>query len=112
MRRHHEETHVVDDLLRAQQPAIVGRRLAKLGEQVFAVAVAPGFDLAAEERDHEPAALHAARHQRAGQRRANDGDRRGDHVDERALERLLSAPSSRPKNEVAARSSVSCLIAG
>ena len=50
MRGHHEEAHVVDDLLRAQQPAVVHRRLAKLGEQILAVAVAPRLDLAAEKR--------------------------------------------------------------
>ena len=88
MRRHHEKTHVVDDFLARKQRAVVGRRLAELGEDVGAVARAPHLDLASEIIDHEGAALHASRHLRAGNRPPHDGDRSGHHVDERALDLL------------------------
>ena len=88
MRRHHEKTHVVDDFLARKQRAVVGRRLAELGEDVGAVARAPRLDLASEIIDHEGAALHASRHLRAGNWPAHDGDRSRHHVDEGALDLL------------------------
>ena len=86
MRGHHEEAHVVGDLLGRQQRAFVRGRLAKLGEDVRPVPGATRVDLAAEIIDHEGAALHAPRHLRAGNGLPHDGDAGRHHVDEGPLQ--------------------------
>ena len=82
MRRHHQETHVVDDVLRRQQRAVLMGRVAKLREQIVAAALgAADRDLFGEIGDDALAAPDAARHLRAGQRLADHGDGSRDHVD-------------------------------
>src|ERR1019366_6730255 len=83
---------------------------AQLREQVFAAFGATDRNLLGEIGDDTFAAFDAARHRCAGQRLANHGDRGGHHVDEGA--RDLIDLGTAPRKEVAARSSVSCFIAG
>ena len=45
MRGHHQETHVIDDILRGKQRAVLMGGVAKLGEQVVAASCAPDRDL-------------------------------------------------------------------
>ena len=85
MRRHHQKTHVVDDVLVRQQRAVLMGGLAELREQVLAAALgATDRNLLGEIGDDALAALDAARHLRARQRPADHGDGGGHHVDERA----------------------------
>ena len=82
MRRHHQETHVIDDILRREQRAVLMGRVAKLREQIVAAALgAAERDLFGEIGDDALAAPDAARHRGAGQRLADHGDGSGDHVD-------------------------------
>ena len=85
MRGHHQEAHVVDDILRRQQRAVLVGGVAELREQILAAAPgAANRNLLGEIGDDALAALDAARHLRARQRLADHGDRGGHHVDEGA----------------------------
>ena len=85
VRRHHQETHVIDDVLRREQRAVLMGRLAQLREQIVAAAFrAADRNLLGEIGDDALAALDAARHRRAGQRLSDHGDGSRHHVDEGA----------------------------
>ena len=89
VRRHHQEAHVVDDVLGRQQRAVLVGRPAQLREQVLAAALgAAQRNLLGEIVDDALAALDAARHLRARQRRADRRDRGRHHVDEGAVDLL------------------------
>src|SRR5579883_3545731 len=88
MRRHHEEAHMVGDLLRREERAVLTGSAAELREDVVAAALAPERHLALEVIDDEGAAFDAAPHRGAGQRFPDDADRGRVYVDEGALERL------------------------
>ena len=83
VRGHHQKTHVVDDVLRRKQGAVLVGGLAQLREQILAAASgAADRYLFREIGDDTLAAPDAARHLGAGQRRADHRDRGGHHVDE------------------------------
>ncbi|MBA7667324.1 hypothetical protein ES703_75411 [subsurface metagenome] len=84
MGRHHQEAHVVDDVLRRQQRAVLMGGLAQLREQVVAAALAPDRDLLGEIGDDAFAPGNTAAHLGERQRRADRCDRSGDHVDKGA----------------------------
>ena len=93
VRRHHQETHVIDDILRRQQRAVLMGGLAELREQIVAAALgAADRNLLGEIGDDALAALDAARHLRAGQRLADHGDRGRHHVDEGARDLVDLGP--------------------
>ena len=82
MRRHHQKTHVIDDILRREQRAILVGRLAKLREQIVAAALgAAQRDLFGEIGDDALAAPDAAGHRGAGQGLSDHRDGSRDHVD-------------------------------
>ena len=62
--------------------------------------------------EHEGAAGDAARHLRARDGLADDGDCSCDHIDEGGLHTLYIGAHVRAQKRPAARSSVDCLIAG
>ncbi len=82
VRGHHQETHVVDDVLRRQQRAVLMGGLAKLREQVFAALFAADRNLFRKIGDDAFAPVDAACHLGARQRLADHGDRGRHHVDE------------------------------
>ena len=83
VRRHHQETHVIDDILRREQRAVFMGRMAKLREQVVAAALgAADRNLFGEIGDDALAAPDAARHRCAGERLSDHGDRSRHHVNE------------------------------
>ena len=93
MRRHHQETHVVDDVLRRQQRAVLVGGVAELREQVVAAALgAADRNLLGEIGDDALAAPDAARHRGAGQRLSDHGDGSRDHVDEGARDLVHLRP--------------------
>ena len=84
VRGHHQEAHVIDDVLRRQQRAVLMGGLAEMREQVVAALAAADRNLLGEIRNDPFAAPDAARHLGARQRLADHGDRGGHHVDKGA----------------------------
>ncbi len=82
MRCHHQETHVIDDILGRQQRAVFMGGAAQLREQVLAPLGAADRNLFGEVGDDAFAPLHAARHLCARPGLADRRDRCRDHVDE------------------------------
>ena len=88
MRGHHEEAHVVDDLLRdssAPSSVVALQSWVKISSPSLTRRAAI---CAAEIVDHELRGLDAASHLRARNGLAHDGDGGRDHVDEGASSRL------------------------
>src|SRR3977135_770613 len=67
VRGHHQKTHVVDDVLRREQRAVVVGGAAQLREQVFATLGTADRNLFREVSDDALAAPDAARHRRTRQ---------------------------------------------
>ncbi len=88
MRRHHQEAHVIGDLLIGEQRSVFLGRAAQLGEQIRRLPGAPPRDLPAEERNDRLAPLDALPHLRAGYGCAHHADDGSHHIDKRAVDRV------------------------
>jgi len=104
---------VIDDVLRREQRTVLMGRLAQLREQIVAATLGPADrNLFGEIGDDALAALDAARHRRAGQRLSDHRDGSRHHVDKGARDLVDLGADTGARKDVAARSSVSCFIAG
>ncbi len=106
MRCHHQEAHVIGDLLIREQRSVFFGRATKLGEEIRRLPGAPPRALLAEESNDRLAALDALPHLRAGNGCAHDANDGSYHIDERAVDGI------RLRSELDAKEGGRCQIKG
>src|SRR5262249_17980419 len=112
MRGHHQEAHMVGDIGDGHERAVVVCGAAELREDVVAAALAAARRLTAEILDDALPPHHSAAHRRQCSGVRMTATEAATISMKARLIVATSSPSASPRKDVAARSSVSCLIAG